>query len=162
MIVNSKKVLVLAGACLLSVGTTVVKAEDLCLTGFGGFTYWLNFQQFAPFSGASSGPITGRVTGGATCGTLGGGIPLDGSSNIDGNNLNLGYQVHGVDISGCGSVEYKVILSLSTLSGPLDLWNAKNNFENSGNVTLGACPPAGSASEALPLGASDAAGNSDG
>lgn len=160
MIVNSKKVVLYIGVCLLSLGSTVAKAEDFCLTGFGGLTYWLNFQQFGPFSGSSSGPITGRVTGGATCGTLGGGIPLDGSSNFDGNNLNIGFQVHAVDNLGCGSVEFKVIINLTTLSGPLDLWNTKNDFANSGTVTLGACPPSvNTTSEVLPLGATDAAGN---
>ena len=137
---NSKKLSSIVMVFVLSLGGAVVQAEDLCLTGFGGLVYRLNFQQFFPLSGSSTGPITGRQTGGADCGTLGGGIPLTGSANLDGSNLNLGFNVHAIDVPNCGSVEYKVIVNLTTLSGPLDLWNAKNAFENTGTVTLGALP----------------------
>jgi hypothetical protein len=151
---------VIGSVLCLALGTTAASAEDLCLTGLG-FVFRLNFQQFAPFSGTSSGPITGRVTGGAPCGTLGGGIPLTGSANVDGTNLNLGFLMHAVSIPDCGSVETKVVLSLSTLSGRLDLWNSRMGFENTGTVTATACPVSAT-NESLPVvqsGTRDAAGN---
>ena len=156
---NSKKLSSIVMVFVLSLGGSVVQAEDLCLTGFGGLVYRLNFHQFFPLSGASTGPITGRQTGGADCGTLGGGIPLTGSGNLDGNNLNLGFHVHAIDVPTCGSVDYKVVISLTTLSGPLDLYNSKNAFENTGTVTLGACPSSTSRLQALASGSKDETGN---
>jgi hypothetical protein len=146
-------------AGLLSLGAGSARAEDVCLTGFGGFTFWLNFQQVTPVSGLSTGPITGRMTGGVLCGTQGNGIPLDGSASFDGNTLILGFQAHAVEIPFCGSVEFKVILDLETLSGDLDLWNTRMEFENTGTVSLGLCPAFPIEADAIVPGAKDAAGN---
>ena len=138
----------------------MVSAEDICLTAFGGSgTYALNLQLVGLVSGDSLGPITGRALGFAPCGTNGN-LPLDGTVTLDGNQLVFGYQVHAVDIpSGCGSIEYKVIINLTTLSGPLSLWNTRNTFENTSTATLGACPPLPTSAAAFVPGEQDAQGN---
>src|SRR5262245_31164967 len=131
---------VLAFALLFSMAAAA-QAEDLCFSTFNGtITYAFNTQQLLPVSGRSAGPLTGRGFGAlAPCGTNGN-LPLDGTVTFDGDNqLVFGWQVHSVDV-GCGSVEFKVVLNLTTLQGPLHLWNTKNSFANTTTASVVACP----------------------
>ena len=124
--------------------TSAAHAEDLCLAGFNGRVTWaFNLMQLFPFSGSSGGPVTGRSFGTnlAPCRTNGN-FPLDGTMTLDGpNQLVIGFIVHAVNPpTSCGSIELKIVLNLTTLSGPLGLHNARNNFDNTTTVSLISCP----------------------
>ncbi len=100
--------------------------------------------------------MTGRSYGAlASCGANGN-FPLTGSFVADSGNVVLGFLVSAVAV-GCGSIEVKVVIDPPSLTGTLELYNAKNLFSNSGPVTITSCPAgASSLSKNLPVATRDA------
>jgi hypothetical protein len=75
----------------------------------------------------------------------------------------LGYRAMTVDAAGCGAVDEIAPLSPSTLAGPLQLHNDRNNFSNTSTLTPAPCVAVPLlASQAAPVasGQKDQAGNS--
>jgi hypothetical protein len=66
-----------------------------------------------------------------------------------------------VDAAGCGAVDEIAALSPTTLSGPFELHNDRNNFSNTNTLMPAPCVPVPLlASQAAPDGQTDPAGNS--
>ena len=75
----------------------------------------------------------------------------------------LGYRAMTVDAAGCGAVDEIAALNPSTLSGPFQLHNDRNNFSNTSTLTPAPCAAVPLlANQAAPVasGQKDQAGNS--
>ena len=89
--------------------------------------------------------------------------PLVGTAVANNKVVVLGFRAMTVDAAGCGAVDEIAALSPTTLSGPFQLHNDRNNFSNTNTLTPAPCVPVPSlAAQAAPAvaGQKDTAGNS--
>ncbi len=87
--------------------------------------------------------------------------PIIGTVSVGATQAILAFRSLTVDVATCGAVDNIVSLSLSTMSGTLQLHNDRNNFSNSSSISKTDCTPA-PAFDAAPFaskGPKDFAGN---
>jgi len=127
------------GAMLSLAVTPLSEAAEVCFTTFGGGTH-VQFKTTATrLKAAGEKALVGRIFGGlAPCAGLNQ-WPLTGVAIASGNQIILGFRASTVDAAGCGAVDYIVNLDATSLSGPLQLHNDRNNGSNTSTLNPAAC-----------------------
>lgn len=117
---------------------------EACFTGFGGAVhYQFSIRGYKP-ADREIGPFQGRVFGAlVACAGLDR-WPLMATAIAAGDRIVLTFRAMTVDAVGCGAVDYLASLDAGTLSGPLYLHNARNQFSNTSTLVPAPCvePPA--------------------
>lgn len=121
------------------------KKIEACFTGFDGTVrYQFSIKGLKP-TDKEIGPFQGRVFGAlVACAGLNQ-WPLMANAIAAGDRIVLTFRAMTVDAVGCGAVDYLVALDARTLSGPLYLHNARNQFSNTSTLVPAPCvePPSG-------------------
>ena len=131
MKLSRQKKLLTTGIAVLPilVGGTPALAQA-CFTAFGGSVHY----QFSLTPAALRAPgirnVAGVVFGGLAPCAGQTHWPLVGTAVANAKVVVLGYRAMTVDAAGCGAVDEIAALSPSTLAGPLQLHNDRNNFSN--------------------------------
>ena len=116
---------------------------EACFTAFEGTVhYQFSIKGYKPTDG-EIGPFQGRVFGAlVACAGLNQ-WPLTATAIAAGDRIVLAFRAMTVDAVGCGAVDYLVALDPGTLSGPLQLHNARNQFSNTSTFVPAPCvePP---------------------
>lgn len=132
-------------------------SADTCFTVFG--STHVQFKETITAAGYHS--LTGVIFGGlAPCAGLTH-WPVVGAAYTESGSIVVAYRAMTVDASGCGAVDNIANLNPTTLSGPLQLHNDRNNFSNTSTLTKSACaapPPSGGTPPAHGAG-KDSSGN---
>jgi hypothetical protein len=160
---RQKRVL-LAGIAVFPIlaGATPALAQA-CFTAFGGsihYQFTLTPAQLkAPGIRSTPGVVFGALA--ACAGQTH--WPLVGTAVANNRVVVLGFRAMTVDAAGCGAVDEIAALNPTTLSGPFQLHNDRNNFSNTSTLTPAPCVavPLLAAQAAPPAtGQKDPAGNS--
>ena len=151
----------IATATMLAVASAA--SAQTCFTAFGGSVHYQFTASVANFKQRGIRNVAGVVFGALSpCAGLTH-WPLVGTEDSNGREVVLGFRAITVDAAGCGAVDEIASLNPSTLDGPLQLHNDRNNFSNTNALTLASCVTAPLlAAEAAPVarGQKDPGGNS--
>jgi hypothetical protein len=159
---RQKRVL-LAGIAVFPIlaGATPALAQA-CFTAFGGsiqYQFTVTPTLKAPGIRSTPGVVFGALA--ACAGQTH--WPLVGTAVANNRVVVLGFRAMTVDAAGCGAVDEIAALNPTTLSGPFQLHNDRNNFSNTSTLTPAPCVavPLLAAQAAPPAtGQKDPAGNS--
>lgn len=119
------------------------KKTEFCFTGFDGTVHYQFSIKGHKSTDGEIGPFQGRVFGALVpCAGLDR-WPLMATAVAAGGRIVLTFRAMTVDAVGCGAVDYLAALDAGTLSGPLYLHNARNQFSNTSTLVPAPCvePP---------------------
>jgi hypothetical protein len=154
--------IVAASAALLGAAAAIPASAETCFTAFSGTNHFQFSQSRAAFTTPGQRVVNGVEFGSALfpCAGLKR-WPLIGAVQVDHSGAALTFRSMTVDANTCGAVDFIIDLNPTTLTGPLQLHNDRNNFSSTSTLVEAACvtpPPAeAEASEAAP--GQDVAGN---
>jgi hypothetical protein len=156
--------MVAAGTALLLLAAELPASAETCFTAFNGGNHFQFSQSRAAFTTPGQRVVNGVVFGSALFACAGlKRWPLIGAVQVDHAGSVLAFRAFEVDAKSCGAVDFIVDLNSTTLSGPLQLHNDRNNFSSTSTLVEAACitPPAAAEAEGAPEAAPgrDAVGN---
>jgi hypothetical protein len=159
-----RRSLLLAGVAIVPIlaGAGPASAQA-CFTAFGGSVHYQFTLTPAQLKAPGIRNVAGVVFGALAACAGQTHWPLVGTAVANSRVVVLGYRAMTVDAAGCGAVDDIAALSPTTLSGPFQLHNDRNNFSNTSTLTPAPCVAVPLlAAEAAPgaAGQKDPAGNS--
>jgi hypothetical protein len=160
---RQRRVLLAGFAALPIVAGATPASAQACFTSFGGTVHYqfslTPAQLRAPGIHSTPGVVFGALA--ACAGQTH--WPLVGTAVANNRVVVLGFRAMTMDAAGCGAVDEIAALNPTTLTGPFQLHNDRNNVSNTNTLTAAACVPVPLlAAQAAPTaaGQKDQAGNS--
>jgi hypothetical protein len=161
---------VLILGALLALSSPTAQGQEICLSAFGGRSFYVFNLSNLTEVGRILSPISGRISGDglAACAGLSE-WPIVGSAvlSIGGNEATLAFRAFTVDALSCGATDNIAVIDLATGTGPLQLNNVRSHFGNSTTMTVIPCGTAAASlgdettapRSTLPAGTVDVQGN---
>lgn len=131
--------LMLLALGMVAFASEVARAE-VCFTGFNGGVHYQLQTTVNQLKTPGTKLISGRIFGSLSpCAGLNEWPLIVSSIKKNNSSLILAFRSMTVDTTGCGAVDNIVNLNPSTLSGPLQLHNDRNNFSNTTTLVSAPC-----------------------
>jgi len=149
-----------SGVLLCMAMAPLSQAAEVCFTTFGGATHVQLKGTANRLKAAGAKNVSGRIFGStlAPCAGLNQ-WPVVGTAVTAGNQVILAFRAMTVDAAACGAVDEIVTLDATTLSGPLQLHNDRNDFSNTTTMVSAPCSNPLTEGEPTSLAGEDSNGN---